>query len=544
MKKYAYLILIVLVSFLPLYSLFYTTDLLHTHDGLVHLPRIAAFYKALSVGHFPVRWASDLNYGYGMPLFNFIYPLPYFVASIFLHFGAGLVSAFKLSLALSYLLSGVFMYLFAKELFQNPKKAFLVSIFYQFATFRFVELLTRGSFGEVYTYTFLPLVLYAVFSLKKKLTSFNFALSALSTSLLILSHNSISLVFFGCIVFFAFMMREKPRSFMYVLAALGIGVALASFYWFPAIVEHKYTYGDLFMKDLYKNHFPQIQNFFIPNILNQKALQIESISTQFGLFQILAIILSIWVLLKHKQYKYRKVLIFSFLLILGSLVLMQPVSGILWEKISFLRQFQFPWRLLSAVVLATSLLSVSFFEIKLLSKQIIVLVIALGVVVLSIVYWQPTLGFDSINENKYWNFPLNTTYYGETDLVWSEGPAKNYAKAQIELIAGKAKVTDIKREYIRHNFRVEAKNDVSFIDNTQYYPGWKVKVDNKQVPIQFQDPNHRGLIVFSVPSGVHAVSVVFEETKTRMVANLISLVSFIVVLLLFAIGARNKVEGV
>ena len=98
MRNYKYF-LVVVISFLPLFSFFITTDLIHTHDGLVHLPRIAAYYKALSDGQIPIRWAGDLNYGYGMPLFNFMYQVPYLIASIFVMLGLGLVNSFKITLS-------------------------------------------------------------------------------------------------------------------------------------------------------------------------------------------------------------------------------------------------------------------------------------------------------------------------------------------------------------------------------------------------------------------------------------------------------------
>src|SRR5258705_9027004 len=91
-KSRTYFSLIVLFSLLPLTGIFITPKLLHTHDGLVHLPRIAAYFKALLDGQIPVRWAADLNYGYGMPLFNFMYQLPYFIASMLVFLGAGLVN--------------------------------------------------------------------------------------------------------------------------------------------------------------------------------------------------------------------------------------------------------------------------------------------------------------------------------------------------------------------------------------------------------------------------------------------------------------------
>ena len=140
MNSFYYYLLIIGFSLLPLVNIFINTDLVHTHDGLVHLPRMGAYFKALTDGQMPVRWAGDLNFGYGMPLFNFIYQLPYFISSVFLFLGFGLVNSFKITLSLSFLLSGVFMFAFAKKFFGDENRAFLVTIFYQFAPFHLIEL--------------------------------------------------------------------------------------------------------------------------------------------------------------------------------------------------------------------------------------------------------------------------------------------------------------------------------------------------------------------------------------------------------------------
>lgn len=540
-KKGIWILLIILLSLLPLQAIFRTTDLLHTHDGLVHLPRIAAFYKAVVSGHFPVRWAGDLNYGFGLPLFNFIYPLPYLISSIFLYFGLGLVMSFKLSLALSFCLSGVFMYLAATEYFGDKKKGFLVAVFYQFATFRFIELLTRGSFGEVYTYTFLPLLFYAVLRLIKEKTPFNFALTSLSTALLVLSHNSISLVFFGCIVLFVLLFSEDRKNLVYIFSALFLGLLTSSFYWVPALLEHKYTYGNLFMKDLYKSHFAPLQNFFIPNIFNSKLFQIEGIAVQLGLFQVIGMFLSLWFLFKKTKIPEKKVFIYSLTLLFLALFFMQPVSTIFWEKISFLRQFQFPWRLLSVTVFASALLSVVFLKFKFFNKTIGFTLLVSGVILSSVVFWEPALGYDKIKEQYYWNFPLNTTYYGETDLVWSAGPAKKYPQSRVEIASGRGKIENYMNDSTRHEFNVTGLTPVTVVLNVQFYPGWRAFVDNNEVPIQFQDANYRGLITFNVPKNEHSIVVKFEETKLRIATDIVSGISFAFVLLLIAISIRHRV---
>ncbi len=533
-------LLIILLSLLPLVSMFLTSDLPHTHDGLVHLPRIAAYFKALADGQIPVRWAGDLNYGYGMPLFNFIYQLPYLIASFFLFLGFGLVNAFKITLALSYILSGIFMLAFARNFFNDDKKALLAAVFYQFAPFRLIELLVRGSFGEVYTYTFLPLILLGLTLLFRKFSYKNFLLTSFGIALLVISHNSVSLLFFAVAVAFLIFFAKTKKNLIIGGLALSIGLLLSAFYWLPAIVEHQYTHGDLFMKNVYLSNFVPLWQFFVPNFLNSKLLQTENISVQFGLFHEIAIVISIWLLLKKKlDEKTKKLIYFCLLLVVISLLFMQPVSKIIWANVSFLRQFQFPWRFLSVVVFAATLLSANYLNVAIFKKKLAYVILLILVVVSTAYWWKPQAGFDKINEGDFWNYPLTTTYYGETDVEWSAGPKGAYADKQVEIIGGKGTITDITKKLTTHTFRVDAQTEVNLVDHTQYFPGWRAYVDGKIVPIQFQDQNWRGEITFLTAKGIHDVKVSFGESPIRLFADIVSLTTFILLLPILKFALRK-----
>lgn len=540
MKVFRYFLLTLFLSILPLASIFTTDLLFHTHDGLVHLPRIAAYFKALSDGQIPVRWAGDLNYGYGMPLFNFMYQIPYILSSGFIALGFGLVNSFKIVLSLSFILSGLFMFLFAREFFQDEKKALLVTIFYQFAPFRLVELLVRGSYGEIYTYTFFPLVLFFLVKLFEKRNVLFLLATGLATGFLILSHNALSLIFFGISVLFVLFFGKDRKNISAGLGGLFLGLMLTAFYFIPALLEHKYTHGDLYMRSLFREHFPPIQNFFIPNLTNAKELQTSGISVQFGLFHVVVILFALMAIFRKKlEGDNKKIVQFSLILIAGSLFMASPLSIPLWENISFLRQFQFPWRFLGVVVFATSLLSINFLSFGIFKKKWMFVLLLFLVMISTAFYWRPPLGYDKIDEDYYWNFSLNTTYYGETDVVWSAGPAKEYPKQRVELIGGEATVKDFKKKTTVHTFTVDALTSAQFVDHTQYYPGWMAYVDGQKTEIEYQDPNNRGEITFWVPSGKHKVEIRFQETKLRLAADLLSLFSIAVVFAGF-IFFRNK----
>ena len=98
-RQYSFLAVVVVLFFAFLASF----ALLHpglppTHDGEYHVVRFYEFYKSLSSGNFYPRWAHDFNNGYGIPLFNFVYPLPNYIAAFFHFFGVSFIDSFKLNI--------------------------------------------------------------------------------------------------------------------------------------------------------------------------------------------------------------------------------------------------------------------------------------------------------------------------------------------------------------------------------------------------------------------------------------------------------------
>lgn len=526
-----YYFFILILSVIPFVGIFLTNLLPHTHDGFVHLARIGAYYKALQDGQFPVRWAGDLNYGYGVPLFNFIYHVPYIIASSFVYLGLGLVNAFKITLFLSFILSGIFMLGFSLSFFKDIKKAFLVTVFYQFFPFRLVELLIRGSFGEVYVYAFFPLVLWGIVLLFKKNNFRNVLITSFGTFLLILSHNALSLVFFFVSVISILFFAEKPKKYIYPFFSLFLGLLMASFYWIPAIFEHKYTYGDLFMKNLYLEHFPPIQNFFIPNFFNSSILQIKGISAQFGLFHVLVLVLGLVVIFSKKITKLdNKLIIFCLLIVVGGIFIMQPISKPLWENIALLRQFQFSWRLLSVVGFALSMLSVVIFYFSFFRNKIVYFLLLFLVVFSTAYYWIPSLGWDKINEKDYWNYPLTTAGFGETDLIWSKGPANKYPVQRVDVIDGKGVIEDIAKKSNLLIFKVNNETPIKVVTHIQYFPGWRAYVDGNIIPVEFQYQIYRGEMVFKIPQGKHDVRISFGESKIRFAADMLTVMGAIILI--------------
>ena len=75
-----------------------------------------------------------------------------------------------------------------------------------------------------------------------------------------------------------------------------------------------------------------------------------------------------------------------------------------------------------------------------------------------------------------------------------------------------------------HDYLINGGNFVT--ENTMYYPGWEVKVDNILIPINYSN----GKINYEVAPGQHQIKTVFTETPLRKTFDFISFITFIIVL--------------
>ena len=502
------ILIIVGIQLLFLWPLF-QLGIFHTHDGELHIARIAAYFEELTRGQFPVRWAGDLNYGYGSPLFIFYYPLPYVLGSVLHFIGLNFTVSFKILLGLSFIGAPVTFYLWIKKLF--PKNiAFAAALVYGLAPYHFLDLYVRGAIGEMFAFIFIPLVLLSI-------ESSTILLGAIFYGLLLLSHNAFGLLFTGIFILYGFL-SQKIRT---TLVSVVLGLGLSAFFWLPAMIEQKFTHSALFISNKYLENFPPlIQLFWSPWGFGTEVAKTGGLSPQIGPIFIMLALASIFVSSK----KLRWFFIFSWILLLISVFFSLNISSFIWDRIMFLKKFEFPWRFSALAGFAVATLSTFVFSIKNARLLVILLFIA------SIPFIKTT-GSDTHSDDYYLSYS-SSTEFGAASTIWSAGDPTEAPKEQVQIIAGTGIVSDVIKNSTHHQFNVTAENNLTVLDNTLYFPGWKAIIDDQKIPIEFQDANYRGLITFPVPPGSHRVEVSFNQSPIRLLANAISLVTLILILIL------------
>lgn len=537
-------ILLLLLSIIPLFNLFHA-GLPITHDGQDHVARIANFYQNLLEGNFIPRWAGNLNWGYGHPILMFLYPLPSYLASIFHFLGFTLVDSVKLVFGLAFVLSGITMYLWIRNVL-GEYAGVIAGVLYMFAPYRFVDLYVRGAIGEHVAFTFPPLILYFLLKLSNRYSYWYLIGGVLSFAGLVLSHNAITIMFIPIIFLYGsylvWLDKNKKNLILQYISILILGFGLSAFFIIPAFLEGRYTLRDVVTKNEYATRFVENPVKFLYSPWNYGGT--GQFSVQIGFVQIIGIILSlIWVFQKKKTIKNQKLFYaIIFLSFASSLSLMLKESNIMWKIITTLQKFQFPWRFLSVTVFCAAVLS-SFSALLFAKRKLIFMaLIILFALLLSSNQWKAN-DFLKKPENFFTGIYHGTTDTGESSPIWSVRFMEKEPKALAEIIEGKATISKNARTNIEHIYSVRIESDKARIrENTLYFPGWKVYVDGKETSIEFQDSKNRGLITFFASQGIHNVEVKFGDTKLRKMANLISLMSIGVIVGAMLIAASAKLK--
>jgi uncharacterized membrane protein YfhO len=117
-----------------------------------------------------------------------------------------------------------------------------------------------------------------------------------------------------------------------------------------------------------------------------------------------------------------------------------------------------------------------------------------------------------------------TTVKDEYMPIWvKDKPTVRWQGEKVVVVAGEGRIVNPRFNSKKVWFGVEADEEVEVQVNTIYFPGWRARVDNKPVEINYE--NKEGVMRVVVPAGKHQVVFWFGETPIRLLANAVSIAS-------------------
>lgn len=476
---------------------FYVSD-----DGEWMVIRLSAFYQSLADGQFPVRFLGRLNNSYGYPVANFLYPGFLYIGSLLHFFGFSFVTSIKLILALGVAGSAIWIFMTLRRTFSSFA-AGMGALAFIGSPYLLYDLYKRGSVGEVLAFLPASIGLYSIVASKPWLFS-------LAVAGLVVSHNTLALLF--SLVLVVFLLTQKKKHFFRHFI---VGIGMAAFFWIPAIAEKRYIRFDLVTVSDPMEYVLGIRSLWMAGVAGFVAGA---------------------VLLFFNVNKYAHGARPALAIYIISTLLALPLSGFIWSVRPVAALFQFPIRMLAVGTIMTPWLVAAVSE-KFIQQKLAVTVVLL--VVLAVPAWSllQKISFVTREQGYYTTNEATTTVADEYMPRWVTLSRDDRAPDRLVFEKGRGRVV---YEYLntqRMVATVEALEESTLRLHTIYYPGWGIMIDGSPVPVTYQNPH--GFMEVEIPAGTHSIEAEFRETVPRFLADLVSIGSVLAWGVLAWKGARH-----
>jgi len=530
-------------------------------DSLLHFHRLAQLDRALKNGLFFPRWAPDMGFGYGFPLFNYYAPLSYYLSEPFRWFGLDTQGTLLASFICAACVACAGSYLWGRDL-GGKTAGIAAGVAFTYAPYMLHNVYDRGALAEVWALALVPFVFRSVRCLVVHERRRDWALTSFAYGALILTHNITALIATPLLIAYGLVLwvsagRERRR-ILSVASSLLFGLGLTAFFWVPALVEQDYVQiHQLFAPaDLdFHNNFSTLRELFSapcsvdPSLINRPTLR------SLGWPQLVLAAWAIVSILTGNEPRSKTQLVLLGLFVLGLVLMTLPVSLPIWESVHLLRFVQFPWRFLGLTSLFLAVLAgVGTARIPLLGSLRVPLVQV--VVVIFALTWLFPRFYPEQREPSPLDLiaferdtgALGTTSAGDFLPVWvrslppSDSLLSAYEAAgpdwviprlnEASLPAG-TQVLEAKYGLMSADLKIDSPTDFEVTFNWFFFPGWWGWLDGET--LELGPVGEHGLVGADIPAGTHHVVVQFGQTTVRNWAGRASFASLGAVLLLLAL---------
>lgn len=523
------------------------------HDN-IQIMRFFEMEKCFRDGQLPCRWVPDMGAGFGYPLFNFYSPFVYYLGMVFRLFNFSFISITKIIFGLSFVVSGLFIYLLVKEFF-GKVSGIVTATLYLYAPYHSVDVYVRGALAESWAIALFPVIFWVIFKYLNARNSKWFLLSVLSLTVLFLSHNIMLILFLPLVVvWMVFLTLSYKKTFILkdyffmLLLSFGIG----AFFTIPSFFEKALVNISWLTTDYFdfRNHFVSVGQLFIkrfwgygPSVLGND----DRLSLQLGwthwFFAVVCGLLSILYWFKKKDLKLG-VLILFFLFWAFSIFMTHAKSVFIWNTLPLLSYVQFPWRFLGISMFAAAFLGGGLVYLIQKYKNFAAGTIIFLTVVLNIAYFRPQYFYPKATDQVILS--------GESWKEQSMGALLDYLPNSVKIIPqqlaptspwiveGAANITEFSKRSDFWRFSFESITNVPSVVRLPVFDfaSWTVLIDQQKV--EHKSDNQEGVIELNIPPGKHTIVGFFEDTMLRSIANMVSLISFSILILTLVIKAKNE----
>ncbi|MDD2822940.1 MAG: hypothetical protein PHQ59_02550 [Candidatus Daviesbacteria bacterium] len=513
----------------------------------LHIAWLFELDRLVKLGQFPPRFVPDLSYSFGYPLFNFVFPLPFYLAEVFHLIGFSLVDSIKAVFLLSVPLSGVLMYQFLKT-FTSKSLSLAGAIMYMYSPYRSTDIYIRGAIGEIVAFIFLPLAALSITNLfarsndSKQFINLRWiGIGAFAFAGLVLTHNIAAYMFMPLLFILAvaklISIKNYLRNLLNLFAAFFLGLMISLYFWLPAIQDSSLMKYDTVFN--FVDHFPTIKQLIVPywGYGASVAGPNDGMSFFLGMPTLFIIVIGIFLIgLAWKRFSGDQKVVVGWAIasLLIALIMMNFRSILIWQKVPLIPFFQFPWRFLIITTFAAPILVIAFDKLRYRNFVALVILILVLITNFSSFHPQDYLGRgDSYYLNKYIPLSIASEEYSKTQEEYLRlplGTVQRPDKIYPRVFPQTGQIIQVKElDSLTALIDTNSNEKFTLNYNKYYFPGWYATIDNQDADISAGAPF--GQIQVAVPSGSHVIKIGFAETKQKIFLDIISVVGIIIAVL-------------
>lgn len=524
------------------------------HDD-TQVARVVVMGKALRNGQFPVRWVSDLGYGYGYPIFNFYGPLPYYIGGFLYMWGVPALLATKLVFIVGAVLAGITMYVLAAEV-MGAAAGVVSAIAFVYAPYHAVQIYVRGAVGEFWAMAFLPLVAWGLMlvndPLRRRLAVFwgGIGLAGVILSHTIFGYLTATVVMSGLAVYWIVSWIKKSVNRNAIIGAwtmVGMGIGISAFFWLPALVEMGWTSvsGQIGPTANFRDHFVCLSQLWNApwGFGGSTKGCIDGMSFKLGkLHTLLALAGTLVWWIKHKAIprKTHCVLIASGIT-LGAIFFMLQSSQFLWRIAPFSSYIQYPWRFLTYAIFGLSALGGIVLTVthRKVIQWLLAVTIMIAIIAVNAKWFRgqyrvdrPAGAYEDGEELRFRVSKISDEYL-PANIPRPNAPSKMVYDS-VPATVDYTVETEVDTEtYFR--FVVTSRKDAEVTVHRAYFPGWTFFVNGKTTYPSIVN----GLPHIPVSTGDSIIEMHFFSTPVRVIGNLISVMTLGIVLFMYGKKQTN-----
>ncbi len=567
------------LTLLPATLILWYPGLQTTHDGFYHKSRLLELDILLRSGVLYPRWLPHVSFFYGSPVLHFYAPFIYYVAEGFRLLGWGYLSAYEWMIGLGIVAAGWTMFAFARR--WGTLAGWLAAVVYVYWPYHMALAYVRGAQAELWAMVWYPVLLIGVRDWAEEQKGWVDPRLALAYTALIITHHLSAFEFTPVLVAYALWRAWLVRRRDILVRAglsLALGVGLSAFYWLPVLADIRLVWAgrpsDVERMELLQNLVP-LSDIFSPFWVHRyhpfqsvkAASPLPRVGTTLWLVG-LGLTLLRWRALPRER---RWQAIFFAALVVAGAFMLTIYSRFIWATVPLIHYLQFPWRLHSIIGLGAGLTVALGLGSALdtwwargprpaLDHALVGLPIVAALALAAL----PGIRYDVAKEPKS-NRPLreedvNLALLASYDYlrglsirefkgiwlfeympIWSAQSREEFflppASPPPDVPPLNIRVMPEKQHPLRRTFRVQSDTPWTFALHQFYFPAWEIHVDGRRVSTRPQGP--LGLLAADIPAGEHTVRVVYGHTRAQRVAEVISLVSAGVWLVLVWRGWRR-----